>query len=175
MKNGGKYNGYMKNITESGNQIALHSYSHNYPQVYASEQAFFDDLQKISDLVYNETGVRTNIFRFPGGSSNTISRKYSPGIMTTLTKEVQEKGYCYFDWNVSSGDAVSREQPKNTIIENCKKVPKSNTIVVLLHDSAVKNTTVEALPEIIAYYKSMGYSFGVLSEKTYPVHQKVNN
>lgn len=109
VKNGGKYNGYMKNITESGNQIALHSYSHNYPQVYASEQAFFDDLQKISDLVYNETGVRTNIFRFPGGSSNTISRKYSPGIMTTLTKEVQEKGYCYFDWNVSSGDAVSRE------------------------------------------------------------------
>ena len=91
MKNGGKYNGYMKNITESGNQIALHSYSHDYPQVYASEQAFFDDLQKISDLVYNETGVRTNIFRFPGGSSNTISRKYSPGIMTTLTKEVQEK------------------------------------------------------------------------------------
>lgn len=85
---------------------------------------------------------------------------------------MQEKGYCYFDWNVSSGDAVSREQPKNTIIENCKKVPKSNTIVVLLHDSAVKNTTVEALPEIIAYYKSMGYSFGVLSEKTYPVHQK---
>ena len=172
---GGKYNGYMKNITESGNQIALHSYSHDYPQVYASEQAFFDDLQKISDLVYNETGVRTNIFRFPGGSSNTISRKYSPGIMTTLTKEVQEKGYCYFDWNVSSGDSESREQPKNTIIENCKKVPKSNTIVVLMHDSAVKNTTVEALPEIIAYYKSMGYSFGVLSEKTYPVHQKVNN
>ena len=165
----------MKNITESGNQIAIHSFYHKYPQEYASKQAFFDDLQKISDLVYNETGVRTNIFRFPGGSSNTISRKYSPGIMTTLTKEVQEKGYCYFDWNVSSGDAVSREQPKNTIIENCKKVPKSNTIVVLLHDSAVKNTTVDALPEIIAYYKSMGYSFGVLSEKTYPVHQKVNN
>ena len=54
---------------------------------------------------------------------------------------------------------------KNTIIENCKKVPKSNTIVVLMHDSAVKNTTVEALPEIIAYYKSMGYSFGVLAKK----------
>ena len=65
-----------------------------------------------------------------------------------------------------------RDRPKNTIIENCKKVPKSNTIVVLLHDSAVKNTTVEALPEIIAYSKSMGYSFGVLRDKTYPVHQK---
>lgn len=65
MKNGGKYNGYMKNITESGNQIALHSYSHDYPQVYASEQAFFDDLQKISDLVYNETGSVQTYFVFP--------------------------------------------------------------------------------------------------------------
>ena len=37
VKNGGKYNGYMKNITESGNQIALHSYSHDYPKMHTSQ------------------------------------------------------------------------------------------------------------------------------------------
>jgi len=175
VKNGDKYNGYMKNITESGNKIALHSYTHDYSKIYVSEEAFFDDLQKISDLVYDETGVRTNIIRFPGGGSNTISRKYSVGIMSNLTKDVKEKGYYYFDWNVSSGDASAKELPKERIIENCQKVPKSNTVVVLLHDSSTKNTTVDALPDIIAYYKSMGYGFDVLSEKTYPIHQKVNN
>ncbi|HAQ28769.1 MAG TPA: hypothetical protein DCQ76_03290, partial [Ruminococcaceae bacterium] len=91
VKNGDKYNGYMKNITESGNKIALHSYTHDYSKIYVSEEAFFDDLQKISDLVYDETGVRTNIIRFPGGGSNTISRKYSVGIMSNLTKDVKEK------------------------------------------------------------------------------------
>lgn len=173
--NGGKYNKYMKNIVDEGHQIALHTYSHDYAKIYASDKAYFNDLDKISDLVYAQTGVRSDVIRFPGGSSNTVSKKYSAGIMSRLTKQVEEKGYHYFDWNVSSGDATGNKIPVSTLLSNCRQIPKSNTVIILLHDTNSKNTTVEALPEIIAYYKSVGCSFGVITANTPAIHQRVNN
>ena len=143
--NGGKYNQYMKDIVNGGHSIALHSYSHNYSNIYASEENYFADLQKISDVVYEQTGVRSNLIRFPGGSSNTVSRKYSKGIMTRLTKEVSSRGYVYFDWNVESGDAASNRVSAQTIINNCRKVPRNNAVIVLMHDASPKKSTVEAL------------------------------
>lgn len=173
--NGGKYNHYMKDIVAGGHTIALHSYTHDYATIYASDEAYFNDLQKISDVVYNETGVRTNLIRFPGGGSNTVSKKYNLRIMTRLTQEVENRGYVYLDWNLSSGDANSNSVPANTIINNCRKVPKSNAVIVLMHDAAGKRTTVEALPEVIAYYKAAGCTFAAIDASTPPAHQRVQN
>lgn len=175
VKNGGKYNPYMKDIVDQGHTIALHTYTHDYATVYASDEAYFNDLQKISDLVYSETGVRSKYIRFPGGASNTVSRKYCPGIMSRITKEVENRGYRYYDWNVVSGDANSKKLSASEILSNCKKLPKADTAIVLMHDTNAKDTTVEALPEVIAYYKSVGCSFGVIDNNTYEVHQRVNN
>ena len=169
------YNGYMKDIVDNGNVIALHSYTHDYKRIYSSDEAFYQDLQDISDLVYLQTGVRSNIMRFPGGGSNTVSKKYNPGIMTRLTQGVAERGYIYYDWNCSSGDAVKNTVPKDTIVANCKKVPAAKNVIVLLHDTEAKGTTVEALPEIIEYYQSCGYTFSTITADTPPVHHKVNN
>lgn len=167
---------YMKDIVADGHTIALHTYSHDYAKVYASEEAYFADLQQISDLVYSETGVRTNLIRFPGGSSNTVSKKYCPGIMTNLTRQVVGKGYVYFDWNVTSGDADKGGSSAQQIINNCRKVPKkSDAVIVLMHDSVEKRTTVEALPEVIAYYKAAGCKFATITESTPPAHQRVAN
>lgn len=175
--NGKKYNHYMKDIVAQGHTIALHTYTHDYKTVYTTDEAFFDDLKKISDLVYNETGVRAKLMRFPGGGSNTISRKYNQKakIMSRLTKKVEEMGYTYFDWNVSSGDATYPSPSPAQLVENCKRVPKSDSVIVLMHDSGDKKNTVAALPQIIAYYKSMGYSFGTLNKDVPPAHQKVAN
>lgn len=175
VKNGGKYNHYMQDIVAQGHAIALHTYSHNYASVYASDEAYLNDLQQISDLVYNETGVRTEIMRFPGGSSNTVSRKYNSGIMTRMTQKVTEMGYVYYDWNLSSGDASGGTVPASTIINNCRKVPRSNTVIVLMHDAGDKQTTVEALPEVIAYYKAAGCQFAVIDKNTPQIHQRVAN
>lgn len=169
------YNDYMKDIVNNGNVIALHSYTHDYKTIYSSDEAFYQDLQDISDLVYLQTGVRSNIMRFPGGGSNTVSKKYSPGIMTRLTQGVSERGYIYYDWNCSSGDAMKNTVPKETIVASCKKVPAAKNVIVLLHDTEVKGTTVEALPEIIEYYQSCGYTFSTITADTPPVHHKVNN
>ena len=173
--NGGKYNKYMKDIVADGHTIALHSYSHDYKKIYSSETAYFQDLQQISDLVYNETGVRSNVVRFPGGSSNTVSRKYNKGIMSRLTAQMADKGYAYFDWNVSSGDANGNSIPAATLINNCRKLPSKQTVVVLMHDAGAKKTTVAALPAIIEYYKAAGCKFGTLSTSTPTVHQRVLN
>lgn len=169
------YNGYMKDIVDNGNVIALHSYTHDYKRIYSSDEAFYQDLQDISDLVYLQTGVRSNIMRFPGGGSNTVSKKYSPGIMTRLTQGVADRGYIYYDWNCSSGDAIKNTVPKDTIVANCKRVPAAKNVIVLLHDTEAKGTTVEALPEIIEYYQSCGYTFSTITADTPPVHHKVNN
>lgn len=173
--NGGKYNQYMKDIVNGGHSIALHSYSHNYSNIYASEENYFADLQKISDVVYEQTGVRSNLIRFPGGSSNTVSRKYSKGIMTRLTKEVSSRGYVYFDWNVESGDAASNRVSAQTIINNCRKVPRNNAVIVLMHDASPKKSTVEALPAVIEYYKKAGCKFAALTASSPVVHQRVLN
>ena len=132
------YNGYMKDIVDNGNVIALHSYTHDYKRIYSSDEAFYQDLQDISDLVYLQTGVRSNIMRFPGGGSNTVSKKYSPGIMTRLTQGVADRGYIYYDWNCSSGDAIKNTVPKDTIVANCKRVPAAKNVIVLLHDTDAK-------------------------------------
>lgn len=175
VKNGGKYNHYMKDIVAGGHTIALHTYSHDYPAIYASDEAFLNDLQQISDLVYNETGVRSKIMRFPGGSSNTKSRQFNQGIMTRMVKKVTDMGYAYYDWNLSSGDASGGKVPANTIINNCRKVPRNNTVIVLMHDAGDKRTTVEALPQVIAYYKAAGCKFAAIDSSTPAVHQKVAN
>ena len=53
----------------------------HYAKVYASEEAYFNDLQQIYDMVKDVTGVESKVIRFPGGSSNTVSKKYCPGLM----------------------------------------------------------------------------------------------
>ena len=171
-----RYNGYMKDIVNRGHTIALHSYSHDYKKIYSSDEAFYSDLQAISDVVYNNTGVRSNIMRFPGGSSNSVSSKYCSGIMTRVSRGVQDKGYQYYDWNCSSGDAQGNNIPVSTLVASCKSVPKSSsTVIVLMHDTGAKGTTVEALPQIIEYYRSCGYSFAAISSATPPVHHKIRN
>lgn len=169
----GKYNHIMKEIVDRGHKIGLHCYRHVYSEIYASDEAYFKDLQKIHNVVKKETGIDADIIRFPGGGSNTISKKYSKGIMTRLTKSVVEKGYAYFDWNCYNGDA---DGVKSVVkqVQNCSQFPRgADNIVVLMHDN--KEATVRALPKIIEYYQSCGMTFGVLRKDTSFTNHPVYN
>ncbi len=169
----GRYNSTMKDIVDRGHQIGLHTYSHDYKKIYASDTAYFNDLQKIHDVVLKETGVDCSIIRFPGGSSNTVSRNYSKGIMSRITKAVGEKGYVYFDWNCSNGDADGANTVQKQL-NYCSQFPKSaSRVIVLMHDT--KKTTLEALPKIIEYYQSCGMTFDILTPFTTPIHHNVLN
>ena len=167
---------YVKQIHAEGHAIGLHANSHNYASIYKSTTAYFNDLQAISDKVYNATGVRSNILRFPGGSSNVISKNYCKGIMTSLSKLVTQKGFAYFDWNVDSDDAGGSGSSYTRIVNNVLNGANGkNSICVLMHDSAAKTSTVQALPRIIEGLKNRGYTFEVLTNKVTGFHHGISN
>ena len=114
--------------------MAVHTYSHDYAQVYSSAEAYWEDFDKMNDLIEEKTGKRTRLFRFPGGSSNTISSGYVQGLMTTLAAQADEKGLVYFDWNVDSNDAggtTTADGIYENITNGCSGMDVS---VVLCHD-----------------------------------------
>lgn len=167
------YNDLITREDNEGHTVGLHSYSHNYARIYVSMDAYMEDLIQISDKVKGLTGKETKLIRFPGGSSNTISRRYRVGIMSDLTKKVNELGFRYFDWTIASGDAGNTKD-SNQIVRNVTGALKENGLnVVLMHD--IKPYTVDAVERIIEYGLANGYTFAPLTMESPNVHQKVNN
>lgn len=159
-------------IVEEGHAIGIHTVSHDYREIYASEEAFFSDLLEMQQIIYEHSGVMTYLMRFPGGSSNTVS-KFNEGIMTRLTRAVEDAGFYYFDWNVDSNDAGGARKAK-TVFENVKKgVQKRDTSIVLQHDT--KEFSVEAVEKIICWGLENGYTFRALDETSPGAHHDVNN
>ena len=135
-----------KKIVDDGHTIAMHSYSHKYAALYESEESFEDDLDKIHSLIYNKTGVDATIYRFPGGSGNHVSRVD----MAVFAEALHARGYEYWDWNVYPGSSSGKSIPAGQIVDGVMAQAAGNhTLIILLHDTAEKDTTVEALPEII--------------------------
>lgn len=167
-----EYKDMIKKAYDKGHTIGMHTYSHDYAKVYASVDSYFQDLDQVAQIVKEEIGYVPCFIRFPGGSSNTISASYCKGIMSTLTKEVQARGYQYYDWNGSSGDGAVRTTEQ--LVAQATSF-HDNNIILLSHDSAAKDTTVEALPQIIEYYQSQGYVFKALDLDSYVAHHGVNN
>ncbi len=165
---------YIKNIQKSGNAIGLHTATHNYSKIYKSEKAYFEDLKSVSAQVEKYAGIKSTIIRFPGGSSNSISNNYSKNLMKTLTKSVEKKGYAYFDWNVDSGDASKARPTASYIMSRMKSaVGSQDKICVLMHDSAAKTGTVDALPQMIEWLASKGYRFDVLTNDSPTFHHNI--
>lgn len=168
------YENVVKRIIEEGHTIGLHSYTHKYKLIYSSEESYFNDLEKLRTRVKNTTGIDSNIIRFPGGSSNTISR-FNQGIMTRLVKMVKDNGYHYFDWNVDSGDAGGARNSTdvyNNVIGNLN-IKRNN--VVLMHDLGNNLKTLNALESIIKDAKAKGYSFDKITYDTPMVVHGINN
>lgn len=160
-------------IVQEGHTLGMHSFSHKYQEIYKSVEAYQEDLDKLHSFLYETTGVDCDIVRFPGGSSNKTSKVDMQDVITYLT----EQGMTYFDWNVSSGDAASNYVSANQIANNVlNNVWKFDSVIVLMHDSSAKSTTVEALPVIIEkILESDNTVLLPISEDTIPIqHIKQN-
>lgn len=143
-----RYPEYLQKILDGGHTLGIHSYSHAYQDIYGSLEAFQADFYKIRDFIYEHTGEDIKLYRFPGGTSNTILQK---DVRRQIFEWLWQEEIRYFDWNVSSGDAASIEISAEEIVQNCMEgIQKlEEDAVVLLHDSSGKQSTVEALPFII--------------------------
>lgn len=166
------YDKYIVRAYNEGHSIGLHTCTHVWKTIYSSVDGFFNDLNIISDRVYNLIGIRSQIIRFPGGSSNTVSKKYSKGIMTSLSVEVETRGYKYFDWNIASGDTETTKTSQ--VIKNVtSKIKDKAYYVVLQHD--IKKYSVEAVEAIIKDGISKGYTFAPLTINSPIVHATIAN
>ncbi len=168
--------GYMHllpRMIESGHTVAMHTATHRYEKLYANEYAYFTDLQTIQNAIQTHTGVAPTILRFPGGSSNVISKRYNRGIMTSLTTKIKELGYRYFDWNVDSGDAGSGRSTDQVYYNVITGVSKRDVSVVLMHD--IYEYTVDAVEGIIAWGRSNGYTFLPLEDSSPVCEHPINN
>ena len=165
----------IKRIVEEGHTIGIHGYSHEYSKIYKSKETFMNNVLTLQDRIFKSTGVKSMYIRFPGGSSNTVSRKYCKGIMTELTKEMLAKGFKYYDWNISSGDAGGAKNAKDVYKNVTKNLSKKRGNMVLMHDFGGNKKGLEALPEIIKYAKKEGYTFAKIDDDTPMYAQHVNN
>lgn len=155
----------MRRIVAEGHTLGMHSYTHNYEKIYASVEAYLDDMYQIFSLIKDTTGQTPSVFRFPGGSING----YNAGIYKELVAEMIRRGFVPYDWNVSSQDASGNDMTPTQII-NAVVNGAENTSrgFVLFHDSQYKNSTVKALGEIIEDLRKMGFQFQAVSPTTKP-------
>lgn len=155
-----------KRIVDEGHTIGVHTASHNYSKIYASVDAYLSDFERISEQIEQCTGVKPEIFRFPGGSVNT----YNAAIYRELIAEMVRRGYTYYDWNVSSGDAASTYVSKKDIVSNVlNSKTKLSKRIVLMHDGKGHSTTADALPEIIEGLLEQGYKIEALTKEVEPI------
>jgi peptidoglycan/xylan/chitin deacetylase (PgdA/CDA1 family) len=156
-----------KRIVDEGHTLAMHSYTHEYSKVYESEESFIQDVTSLHDFLYEETGVDCKLYRFPGGSSNTVSNVAIQDLIAYLN----EQNITYFDWNALSGDAVntslSAEQLNANIMEYVRSNPSDS--VVLMHDIDACENTLEALPALIETLQGEGYTLCAIDANTTPV------
>jgi len=161
----------LQRMVKEGHVIGSHTYSHDYSTLYKNIDAFFQDLEKGNRLIEEATGTKVELIRFPGGSNNEVSKRVQDPkrynqdqwIMTDLIRETTKRGYRYFDWNVSIGDSSFGLAKTEDMMKRVKDgIKDKREAVLLLHDAPHKESTVQALPEIIAYLKSQGYFFKVL-------------
>ena len=157
-----KYLPLLTQAAAAGHQIALHSASHEYSDIYRSSAAYWKDIALLKERIAPYVDAENiRYLRFPGGSTNTVSRRYGGrGLMQQLKEEVTAKGYAYVDWNVCAEDAVGGKPSAGTIFRNIvRETGEQTQCIVLMHDSATTRTTAEALPDIIQWYKDNGFAF----------------
>ena len=158
---------------KAGHSIGVHTLTHKW-NVYDSLEAYISDFDQMNEIIKNQTGSYTKIFRFPGGSGNTVSKSHSKGIVTIIADEMTKRGFVYYDWNLSSGDADSKPTKDKIIsnvvnkIDNCR-----NDCVILFHD--YKKVTAEALEPILSEITKRGYTFKTLDENGPVTHVTIRN
>ncbi len=155
-----------KRIVREGHTIAAHTYTHDYTKVYESVDSYLDDFDKISSHIEKTTGVKPEIFRFPGGSINY----FNASLYRQISGEMIRRGYVYYDWNISAEDAVRAGVSAADITRYALSGDSSmQKKIVLMHDGPGHRNTAEALPGIIEGLAKQGYKFAPLTKEVMPV------
>lgn len=183
IENDSKRQEYLKEELKSGNAIANHSYSHDFKKLYPGNKLnidyFMDEFNKTNDIMQSILGGEFDcrVLRMPGGYGTR--KYYKDPSLKEFDNTLQENGIINVDWNALDGDAEGKPYSTEQMLNYVKKTSKGkNHVVILMHDAAGKEKTVEILPQIIDYYKNEGYEFKVIkntSKEENSSNQSENN
>lgn len=174
--NSGSYNKTtLQREVNEGHTIGLHAYDHNYAIAYKDDNSYLDGIDKLRAKVKADTGFDSHYIRFPGGSSNTISKRYSKGIMSRITKTAKQRGYKYYDWNVDDDDAGRARTADDCYNNVVKELRPNRSNIVLMHDFGTNKKILDALPRIIEYCQKNGYTMLPIDDNTPEIHHGISN
>ena len=157
-----------KRIVEEGHALGMHSYSHVYKEIYNSVEDFDKDFTKLWKLLYDTTGYKPTIYRFPGGSGNKVNKNG----MNKFIRYLKNKNILYYDWNVLNGDATGEVFTKDQLNQNILEgVASKKRSIVLMHDTQDKRSTVDSLPELLEELINQGAELLPLNEDVTPIQQ----
>lgn len=156
----------IQRIIDEGHTIGIHTYSHDYENIYKSVNAYLADFERLWSQLKEEFGYEAQIFRFPGGSVNS----YNFTVCQQIIAEMYRRGFVYFDWNVSAEDASGKNRSADSmerfIVEQIERNKRS---IVLMHDSRYMETTADSVEGILDRLQDKGYTFERLSRNIKPV------
>ncbi|WP_286907120.1 polysaccharide deacetylase family protein [Clostridium sp. UBA1652] len=149
-------------IYKQGHAIANHTYTHNYSKLYPQGKidanTFMGELEQTNDAIKKVLGDKfnTRVVRFPGGHASWGGRE-------EIDNKLEEKKYKYIDWNVLIGDAEGSRKTKEQLLNRYHETfVGQEKLVLLMHDTYSKESTAEALQDIITDLKNKGYEFKTL-------------
>ncbi|MFL0196697.1 polysaccharide deacetylase family protein [Clostridium sp. WILCCON 0269] len=156
----------LKRMNDEGHSIGLHTYTHKCNVIYSNENSFLDEMARTENQVKSILGFDPKIIRFPTGSKNHLN--------ASLLEKLHSSGYKIYDWNLSLSDGINYKTPVNKLFnEATKKCVNPNKIFLLAHCDATNENTCKVLPEIIKYYKDLGYEFKAITKDTPEYHFRV--
>jgi peptidoglycan/xylan/chitin deacetylase (PgdA/CDA1 family) len=156
-----------RKIIRQGHVLGNHTFSHDYAKIYSSKEGFFQDFDRLEQLLIRSVGFRPRLFRFPGGSNTRlIPAKEGPHLIRSIKAELKYRKYRYCDWTIDSLDSrLPRLSPSQISANVLKESRGKSRCIILFHDFA-DNSTV-ALPVIIKGLRAQGFRFCVLSPQSY--------
>lgn len=140
----------LRRIVREGHTVGVHSATHVYREIYASDAALLADVEKCASVIRETTGVTPHVYRFPGGGGKDAARQ---------SALLESKGYRVVRWNAECGDAGTGGTADELFEKSVRTAQGKAHVVLLMHDSAFRKTTAEALPRIIDWFRAQGYAF----------------
>lgn len=149
----------LKRINAEGHSIGLHTYSHKFKKIYQSDDTFVEEMLKVREQINHILNITPIAIRFPGGSSGRMTKK--------LLDKLHSNNMRVYDWTIDLHDGISSEVSVRQLVRNGEDFnPKYSRLIILAHCNSNNANTVKALPEIIKYYKDLGYEFSAIKEDT---------
>ncbi|WP_341527753.1 polysaccharide deacetylase family protein [Nostoc sp. UHCC 0302] len=139
-----------KREVAEGHAIGNHTWHHWYKQMNQATAQY--EIEHTADLIYKTTGVKTTLFRPPGGFLNNGLAAYAKSQKETVIM-----------WSLTSADTDPHAKPQ-AFVNNVLKGAKPGSIVLMHDGGGDRQRTVQALPEIINGLKQQGYRFVTVPE-----------